>query len=413
MKILLNITDKDITGSEKLSSAKPRIAADAFLIDEHGDIALSYMGKHELYTLPGGGVEPGESFRETIKREMWEEAGCDCEILAELGKVTENRFEHDFTQERTYFVARVVGEKGSLHLTDEEIAKDTSVVWLQPDKALQLISEKNHDNYQQSFIQKRDVAALTEGLQWLRLHENMQKKIPSWYLKNFYIQYIDGLPFKLKSSFDFSFLQKYGQVFKVLDDQDSGNICFGTKTDDGKRFFVKFAGAPTDRSNISEKEAVANLKRTVSIYQDLTHPNLVKFLYAEEIGGGFAMIFEWIDADCMSRMYPLSYKKFEQLSTEEMRQIFQEILHFQAHVSKKGYVAIDFYDGSIMYDFQNKKTFICDIDFFEKKPYINNMGRLWGSTRFMSPEEFTLGSEIDEITNVYTMGATAFCLFSG
>jgi serine/threonine-protein kinase len=31
----------------------------------------------------------------------------------------------------------------------------------------------------------------------------------------------------------------------------------------------------------------------------------------------------------------------------------------------------------------------------------------------MSPEEFTLGAVIDEVTNVYTMGATAFALFGG
>jgi serine/threonine-protein kinase len=30
----------------------------------------------------------------------------------------------------------------------------------------------------------------------------------------------------------------------------------------------------------------------------------------------------------------------------------------------------------------------------------------------MSPEEFSLGAGIDEITNVYAMGATAFALFS-
>lgn len=36
---------------------------------------------------------------------------------------------------------------------------------------------------------------------------------------------------------------------------------------------------------------------------------------------------------------------------------------------------------------------------------------MYGSSRFMSPEEFQLGATIDEITNVYTMGATAFALF--
>ena len=37
-------------------------------------------------------------------------------------------------------------------------------------------------------------------------------------------------------------------MFKVYDDQDSGNICFGTEKD-GQRYFIKFAGAPTERYN--------------------------------------------------------------------------------------------------------------------------------------------------------------------
>lgn len=73
---------------------------------------------------------------------------------------------------------------------------------------------------------------------------------------------------------------------------------------------------------------------------------------------------------------------------------------------------MDFYDGCIMYDSVNEKTVICDIDFYAKRPQINRMGRMWGSSRFMSPEEFILGAEIDEVTNVYAMGATAFALFA-
>jgi serine/threonine-protein kinase len=77
-------------------------------------------------------------------------------------------------------------------------------------------------------------------------------------------------------------------------------------------------------------------------------------------------------------------------------------------VASKGYVAIDFYDGSIMYDFAARETTICDIDFYQKAPCQNMMGRLWGSQRFMAPEEYQLGAAIDGVTNVYTMGATAF-----
>ena len=37
---------------------------------------------------------------------------------------------------------------------------------------------------------------------------------------------------------------------------------------------------------------------------------------------------------------------------------------------------------------------------------------MWGSSRFQSPEEYKLGAPLDEITNVYTLGATAFALLS-
>ena len=39
------------------------------------------------------------------------------------------------------------------------------------------------------------------------------------------------------------------------------------------------------------------------------------------------------------------------------------------------------------------------------------MGRMWDSSRFQAPEEHQLEADIDEITNVYTLGATAFALF--
>lgn len=226
-----------------------------------------------------------------------------------------------------------------------------------------------------------------------------------------HIQQIDGISFRMKSPFDFSFLNKYGRVFKVFDDQDSGNICFGTQLG-GERFFIKFAGAPTARGSVSPETAVANLKSTLPIYRDLRHPNLIELVDAEEIAGGFAMIFHWADGNCMGRQYPESHQKFMALPIETKLRVFDDVSAFLAHVAEKNYVAIDFYDGSILFYEVTGKTIICDIDFFRKQPCINDMGRMWGCSRFMSPEEYELGASIDEITNVYTLGATAFSLFT-
>lgn len=115
----------------------------------------------------------------------------------------------------------------------------------------------------------------------------------------------------------------------------------------------------------------------------------------------------------MGRMYPAQHKRFTALPVKDKLKVFADVLDFFEYIVSENYVAIDFYDGSILYDFEHGKTTICDIDFFRKQPCINDMGRMWGSSLFQSPEEFRLGAVIAEITNVYTVGATAFALFGG
>lgn len=223
------------------------------------------------------------------------------------------------------------------------------------------------------------------------------------------VQSLDGIEFRMGEPFDFGFLSKYGRVFRVFDDQDSGNICFGTEKD-GERYFVKFAGARTARCPGEPIEAVERLKASMPVYRDLCHPNLIRLIEAGDMGGGFGMVFRWVEGDCMGRMYPQEHKRFMALPLSVRLEVFDRVLDFLDYVHSRGYLAVDFYDGSIMYDFESGRTTVCDVDFFVKKPYINSMGRMWGSSKFMSPEEFQLGAVIDEVTNVYTAGAMAFAL---
>ncbi len=262
------------------------------------------------------------------------------------------------------------------------------------------------------FGQKEIDTMKRQAAEVLGWYDNMNRPVPSWYLGNPCVQTTDGLTYMLKSPFDFSFLSRYGRVFRIFDGQDSGNICFGTEKD-GRRYFIKFAGAPTARYDGKPEDAISRLKSTVPVYQDLRHPNLIEYLGCEEIGGGFAMIFAWADGECMGRMFPKSRRRFLQTDTKARMQVYLDILSFLEYTASQGYIAIDFYDGSIMYDFTRHKTVICDIDFFRKKPCVNDMGRMWGSSLFQSPEEYRLGAVIDEVTNVYTAGAMAFALFSG
>jgi len=162
MKHLATITDKDITGADGISTAEPRIAVDAILFNSNNDIALLHIGKYDTFTIPGGGVDPGEDFITAVKREMLEETGYNCEVICEVGSTLESRIQYDFTQKRHYYIARTIGEKGELRLTDQEIDEEITVYWYPIEEALQLVSGKVLDEYVLKYIQKRTVIALTE-----------------------------------------------------------------------------------------------------------------------------------------------------------------------------------------------------------------------------------------------------------
>ena len=234
---------------------------------------------------------------------------------------------------------------------------------------------------------------------------------------------LDDVSFRLQDFQDFSWLKGLGTVFCVFDQQDSGNLSFGIKA--GRdRLFVKYAGAKTMEYSGNPRDAVERLKRAIRVYQDLGHPELIKLVHHFEVDNGYVAVFEWFDGECLHSpvsfpppakyTHPDSpYFRFRQLTLEQRLKSLDRIFQFHVHVEALNYVAIDFYDGSVLYDFSTSATKICDIDFYEKKPFINTMGRLWGSSRFMSPEEFSLGAEIDGRTNVFNMGAMAFGLLGG
>ncbi|GAB6453693.1 MULTISPECIES: hypothetical protein [Bacillus] len=235
---------------------------------------------------------------------------------------------------------------------------------------------------------------------------------------------LNKVDFQLQEEHNFDWLKQLGSVFCVFDQQDSGNISFGVEKDEQK-YFVKYAGAkPIDFSG-NPKDAIKRLKNAVPVYQSLEHPHLIKLLDNFPTDYGFAVVFQWFEGECLHSHWsyggvekytnPKSpFYRFKNLELEKRLKALDTIFSFHTYVESKNYVAVDLYDGSILYDFKNDETKICDIDFYRKSPFINDIGEnFWGANRSKSPEEYELGSPIDSITNVFNLGAIAFGLLGG
>jgi ADP-ribose pyrophosphatase YjhB (NUDIX family) len=172
MNLLKRITDQEICGSTEISHVNPRIAVRAILIDETGLIALLYMGKPDFYTIPGGGVETGETLEDALNREVLEETGCRCKIEYELGFISENRALHDFTQTSYYYIVNVIGEKGVPQLSKSEIEQETKVYWYTLKEALNIVLNQSPKSYQQKYIKYRDTVVLEAAIDYLELVKN-------------------------------------------------------------------------------------------------------------------------------------------------------------------------------------------------------------------------------------------------
>lgn len=222
------------------------------------------------------------------------------------------------------------------------------------------------------------------------------------------VQSVDGLPVRLRAPYDLTILRRWGRVFTVFDDQDSGNLCFGVRSADGP-VFVKLAGASTVRYEGEPRDAVDRLRRAAEVYRALAHPNLIELREAVDVPNGCVLVFSWSDGVPLGRQYDRR-AQFTGLEVDRRADAVQQLLDFHVEACARGWVAIDLYDGSVLLDPVTGAVTLCDLDFYRRVPVTNTMGRMWGSTRFMSPEEFILGEEIDELSTVFTLGALAHAL---
>ena len=160
VKVICELNDKVVLDTDGLSDKAPLQTARAVVKTQDDQYAVMYSAKFNLYSLPGGGIEDDEDARTAVQREIYEETGCICDSIEELGIVTENRASLDYTQINHYFIANTSHASQENHLTAAEQANRTEVQWHPLDEAVRLIKEQAFERVQQKYLQARDVAAL-------------------------------------------------------------------------------------------------------------------------------------------------------------------------------------------------------------------------------------------------------------
>lgn len=140
----------------------------AVVFDKENKVGLIFVSKHNYYKLPGGGVEEHEKLEDALKRECLEEIGCNVKVGVELGRVLEHRDKINIEQESYCYLAKLDGKKGKPSLVGYEITDGFETVWVDINKALELIKNSKPDTYDGPFIVIRDVIFLNKAKELIK-----------------------------------------------------------------------------------------------------------------------------------------------------------------------------------------------------------------------------------------------------
>ncbi len=198
-----------------------------------------------------------------------------------------------------------------------------------------------------------------------------------------------------------------GTLFRKFLDQDSGFVSYGVEVD-RRRWFVKH----------SATGPIHSLRGAIRLHRAVRHRAIVPLCHVLRTADGLALVYPWVDGEVLydpatargslARTDPASaHARFRAQPVDVILDVIDELFDAHLPVSRAGFVAVDWYDGCLLYDFDHGEIRLIDLDEYRPGPFVVSVPPLPGSRRFRPPEHHHLGRVSDDRSTVFQLGRTA------
>lgn len=221
-------------------------------------------------------------------------------------------------------------------------------------------------------------------------------------------------------------LEDLGEVFACFGppQQHSGNRSYGVEASAGAlrrlgialpagtperlRLFVKTAGSPADEGTLPHALRGRLLRRSARLLRH-RHPLLPRCHGLLEAPDGPLQLLDWREGTPLrveATQRGTVADPAERLRTDAhaLRRAMEGLLSVHARLACHGWVAGDLHDGSLLLEPATGALTLVDTDLYRLGPHRNGRGRMFGSVRFMAPEETEAGAVLDHRTTVFVLG---------
>ncbi|MBI3633332.1 MAG: NUDIX domain-containing protein [Candidatus Vogelbacteria bacterium] len=149
-----------------------RTTAKGVILNAHNKIVLVSKKGSGFYSLPGGGIEEGETPESALMREAQEEVGCDITILKKFATTEECRDKTMELYKTDCFLARVLLEDEGSNFVPDDSMFGLENIWISRAEAAELLYKQlikiklGSDNYyNRGFNSARDTFFVKTSLE--------------------------------------------------------------------------------------------------------------------------------------------------------------------------------------------------------------------------------------------------------